>query len=262
MKSEWKDIKGYEGIYKVNELGDVMSVPRVDGSNHLVGEKLLKKIERGGRTFYGLSKNGRVKTHYLHILVADAFDRKNEFKNLDGEVWKSIDSDNGLEVSNKGRVRTNLKRYSVERMTYSNCSELLPNNNGNGYLQITYKLNGNKKVRYIHRLVAEKFIKNPKNLPQVNHIDGNKSNNSVENLEWVTALQNIHHAVDNNLTPSGLRSGNANLTANEIGLFQEMIDSGKYSSTDYMKRFGLSRHSVLDILNGKSYKNEFNISDL
>lgn len=63
-----------------------------------------------------------------------------------------------------------------------------------GYNQITLQKNGQKKYYKIHRLVAETFINNPKNLPEVNHIDGNKQNNTVDNLEWVTTSENQLHS--------------------------------------------------------------------
>ena len=66
-------------------------------------------------------------------------------------------------------------------------------NNGKGYMIICLVKNGKKKTHYIHRLVAEAFIPNPDNLPQVNHKDENKQNNCVSNLEWCDAKYNINY---------------------------------------------------------------------
>lgn len=65
----------------------------------------------------------------------------------------------------------------------------------NGYLRVSLSNDVVQHKRFlVHRLVAQTFIPNPDNLPQVNHIDENKTNNSVENLEWCTALENLNHS--------------------------------------------------------------------
>lgn len=74
--------------------------------------------------------------------------------------------------------------------------------NGKGYLQIHTTRNGKQYMRYIHRLVAECYLDNPKGLREVNHIDGNKQNNSVENLEWCTTRDNHLHAYKTGLKPN------------------------------------------------------------
>ena len=71
-----------------------------------------------------------------------------------------------------------------------------------GYLRINVCINGKNKRYRIHRLVAQAFIPNPENKPQVNHIDGNKQNNCVGNLEWVTDEENKKHATENGLVVS------------------------------------------------------------
>jgi len=77
--------------------------------------------------------------------------------------------------------------------------KLSPKDNGKGYKTIGIHFDNKVKYEYIHRLIAIHFIPNPENKPCVNHIDGNKSNNSVDNLEWVSYSENVKHAYNNNL---------------------------------------------------------------
>jgi hypothetical protein len=84
------------------------------------------------------------------------------------------------------------KVYSSFRNKY-----LSPGNNGIGYLFVRLRKDGKFYTKYLHRLVAENYIDNPNNLPQVNHIDCDKANCNISNLEWVTEKQNMQHAVIN-----------------------------------------------------------------
>ena len=109
----------------------------------------------------------------------------------DKEIWKDIKGYEGVyQVSNFGRIKSIVKYKKL----------MLSSENENGYLRVCL-IDKNKKKRtiLIHRLVAKTFIPNPKNKEQVNHIDGNKYNNCVENLEWCTQSENMQHAFKNNL---------------------------------------------------------------
>lgn len=104
---------------------------------------------------------------------------------MNNEVWKDIEGYEGLyKISDKGRVKS--IGYGKERI-------LKPANNGRGYLLVGLCKNNEKKHFLVHRIVAQAFIPNPQNLPQVNHQDENPSNNSVENLEWCTAKYNNNY---------------------------------------------------------------------
>lgn len=115
------------------------------------------------------------------------------------EVWKFIEGSLGYEVSNIGRVRRQEhKRWNVVNNSYSTYKEkliVLSNNNSKKYWRVKIYYKDKNVTESVHRLVATAFIKNPLNLPQVNHIDGNRNNNSVENLEWVTNLENMRHSL-------------------------------------------------------------------
>lgn len=114
------------------------------------------------------------------------------------EIWKDIKGYEGLyQVSNFGRIKGMEK---ICKSCYGSTSikkeRILKNriNNKNGYYRVTLYKEDGKKDFYVHRLVAETFIPNIDNKPAINHKDGDKGNNNVDNLEWVTYKENTNHA--------------------------------------------------------------------
>lgn len=128
----------------------------------------------------------------------------------------------------------------------------------NGYKRIHVSDGGIQYRCLVHRLVAEAFIPNPENLPCVNHKDGNKLNNSVDNLEWCSYSQNNKHAFDVGLrSAKGEDNGYAKLTESQVKEIRESYIKGKHTennSNGLAKKYGVSPKTILDIVNYKNWK--------
>ena len=132
------------------------------------------------------------------------------------ELWADIKNyENYYQVSNFGRIRSLNRKFECNgKNQYSSFKTvktykgkiIKPLLDNRGYFYVFLCKNNVKKNIPIHRLVAKTFIPNPENKPQVNHIDGNKTNNNVTNLEWATCSENIQHAYRNNLFTNQLES--------------------------------------------------------
>ena len=125
--------------------------------------------------------------------------------------------------------------------------ELKPQPNNKGYLRVT--LCGKKY--FVHRLVAEKYIPNPEHKEQVNHKDGDKTNNSVANLGWVTNQENRNHAVKNNLHLCGDKCPWAKLNSQQV---IEIRKNTQYSNEELAKIYNVSVTTITDVLNFRTWK--------
>lgn len=133
--------------------------------------------------------------------------------------------------------------------------KLKPQLNGKGYLRV----NIGGKLYFIHRLVAEKYIPNPENLPQVNHEDGNKLNNRVDNLKWCTNLENRKHAIDNKLHLMGNDCPWAKLTEKDV---IEILQNRIISSKILAQKYNVSRGAIEDIKHHRTWKHLKRYADL
>lgn len=169
------------------------------------------------------------------------------------EEWKPIsikEYSKLYEISNLGNVQ------SVDRVTGNRkfCgSHIKPFKDRAGYLQVNLKISKNIKSCRVHRLVGESFINNPKNKPDINHIDGNKSNNNVSNLEWVTKSENTKHALANGLMhpKRGEQSPVSKLTEQDV-LFIK-INPYKLSNYAIARVLGISDAQVHRIYRNKGW---------
>lgn len=164
------------------------------------------------------------------------------------EVWKSI-FDGWYAVSNFGRV----KRVMESHGGRSNFIRK-PSINSRGYANVCLGINGRQIVEKIHRLVAEAFIGPKPNGFEVNHKDGNKLNNRVQNLEYVTHAENMRHASRCGLLNGqiGTNNGNSKLTEANVSTIKKLRREGLFQR-EIAKRFSISQAHVSYIVLGKSW---------
>lgn len=115
----------------------------------------------------------------------------------------------------------------------------------------------NKKQRFftVARLVAELYIPNPNNYPQVNHIDGNPLNNHYSNLEWVTQSQNIIHAIETNLKPmKGINNTSAKLTKDLVDKAINDYNTSQYSLRELAIKYNVSYTAIRYAIKGKTWQ--------
>jgi hypothetical protein len=176
------------------------------------------------------------------------------------ENWKKINGFDGYEVSDQGHVR------SIPREIISSRGQkyrlpgktLKPCNCGKGYLRVCLSKNGHISEVYIHKLVAEAFLPQDDTVTSgdrliVNHIDGNKHNNIISNLEWVTYSENNQHAYDTGLKARGENFYNAKLTAEDVDEIRKGVGTVQ-NSNFYAKKFGVSRATIQDVVKHKTWK--------
>lgn len=153
------------------------------------------------------------------------------------EQWRMIDFASNYEVSNTGFIRNKTTKYILKgRETF------------NGYLQVSLKIDEKNKFmnKYVHRLVAQFWLENINDKKEVNHIDGNKKNNNMTNLEWVTAKENSNHRVNvlNKKTTDNKKVGMFDKNNNLIQTFNSIVAAGQY--------FGKSRVNIDNALKHKN----------
>lgn len=168
------------------------------------------------------------------------------------EIWKDIPGYEGFyQASNLGNIR------SIDRVVphgkngfVKAKSKQLKAALYQGYYKVALCTNRKLKSFYVHKLVAITFIGPKIDGKEINHIDGNKINNSVLNLEWCSRSENVQHAFDTGLAKArkGSSNGNSKLKEDQILEIRNLWTSGNYMQKDIAKIFGVSTAHVKDII--------------
>lgn len=175
------------------------------------------------------------------------------------EIWKPIkDYENLYEVSNLGRIKS-LEKFVNKGKCHRGWKEHYAKQavDGCGYLRTNLSKNGKPKTVKVHRMVAETFIPNPNNLPQVNHKDGNKQNNCVDNLEWCTNSENIKHAYQMGLKRADASNNPAHkLSIEDVEYIRKNYKrrDKEFSTIALAKKYNVHRRTIGRIVNMKSWK--------
>jgi len=164
------------------------------------------------------------------------------------EIWKDIVGYEGYyQVSNYGRIRT------LDKISKNRWGEYLKRGKmrklyltKHGYVQMDLSKFGRKKSFKVHRLLAIAFIPNPENKRCVNHIDGNKTNNHIDNLEWVTDSENVIHGFKIGLItrPLGQDHHGSKLTDKDVLYIRS---EKSISNVEIAKKYGLCRSTIIKI---------------
>lgn len=220
---DWKPVQGYEDIYVVSKYGEVARLPGFvitrKGHRQRVNGGVLKKYN--GQV--DLCVNRKVERFDVFRLVAESFipgcTRFSDVYKIQGDSdaldnlsldckfytedpdWYTIPGYEGYyQIKKDGSVRS-IPRYvssvnhGVKCKVYKPGTNIVQSIDNCGYMDVGLTKDGKSKMWSVHRLVAMTFIPNPFNKPDVNHIDGNKLNNHVDNLEWCTKSENMQHAM-------------------------------------------------------------------
>jgi len=176
------------------------------------------------------------------------------------EIWKPIQHyEESYAISNLGQIK------SIDRYVNSKIGKRLsrgviktPKLDKDGYAITSLYKNQKAKFISIHRLVATHFIPNPENKPQVNHIDGNKLNNCVNNLEWCTSIENIKHSWDklgrNNLHSKGEKCNFSKLKLEDIHFIRTNYNKKTLNQIKLANMFGVSDSLISQIINNKIWQ--------
>lgn len=271
----WKDILGFEGLYKVSNFGTVKSVcRRSSNGRNLIKEKFLKlRLHPDGYMHIFLHHPLKPsKSFWIHVLVAKYFiSNPNNYKRVkhkDGNILNN--TIHNLVWCNQSDKINNYLKFKSQKENPPQLREteiILPIKHYDGYfisnfgnifhfnkklcsvqgLKGYFKVRIKDKLHLVHRLVALAFIPNINNLPQVNHKNGHKWDNHVDNLEWSTFKQNMEHA-----SKMGLMK--TKLTKDEVLAIRKEHSEQIHTYTEIKNRYNICDSTLYSIISRKTWK--------
>jgi len=173
------------------------------------------------------------------------------------EIWKRIDGhDNSFEISSCGKVRSldRMVKYSDGRERFYAGRELRLQADKRGYMTVDIFKDGKRKNEKVHRLVAKSFVDGFSEIKNtVNHVDGDKKNNSYENLEWCSAKENAKHAKETGLMKSCDKHYKSKFTNEEVLKIRRECEGGR-KQRSVAREYGVCETTIHQIVKGKTYK--------
>lgn len=158
------------------------------------------------------------------------------------EVWKPVIGwEDCYQVSNLGRVKS---EYQI----------LKPKKGNQPYYSVSLSREGKVDFRRIHRLVAQAFVPNPEGKGVVDHIDNNKLNNMVDNLQWMTVKENTSKAFSEGRMPTGEQVLGSKLTKVKVLEIKALYNLGDITQALLGEQFGVSRQQISKIVNNKQWR--------
>jgi hypothetical protein len=220
-------------------------------------DKISKYLGQTDRDILKLSLN-----KFFEEFIGDCYfnNREEDFKN---EIWKDIPEFEGYyQASTMGRIRSLdrkiNKKVGKEIFETTRIGRIfrLRYKKNRRYLSVRLSKNGKIKGYPLHRLIAITFIENSENKPQVNHLNGIKSDNRVENLSWTNSSENIKHAITMGLNKSvvGENHGSCIFKNEDVIKIRELYATGNYSYNDIGKMFNSNKCRIFEIVKRKTWK--------
>ena len=260
-EERWLPVVGYEGLYEVSDQGRIR---RVAPSNNTFSGRILKTCtDTHNGTRVTLSKDGKMTSRSVRAIARDAFGRDVAAPAvladvIEGEEWRDVIGFEGLyQVSDYGRVRTLTAngRFPIGTMIGSVKST--------GYVEAALtNREGIKVYRRIHQLVLDAFVGPAPDCLECNHKNGVKTDNRLDNLEWITRSENHIHrarvlglvATGENLARRGEINGSAKLTKAQVDEIREVYRDGRISQTSLAQRFGVHQTQISKIIRGGQWR--------